>query len=63
MKRVLTVGIRDARILTHAGAIAAQRNDVATARRYFRDASLLNSLGSDHARDYLSKLNLRRSAK
>ncbi len=63
MKRVLTVGIRDARILTHAGAIAAQRNDVTRARRYLRDASLLNSLGSDQARDHLSKLNLRRSAK
>jgi tetratricopeptide (TPR) repeat protein len=63
MKRVLTVGIRDARIFTHAGAIAANRNDVATARRYLREASLLNSVGSDRAREDLSKLTIRRSAK
>jgi len=63
MKRALKVGIRDARILTHAGVIAAKRNHDGTARRYLREASLLNTVGSDLAREQLSQLNVRRSAK
>ncbi len=57
IEAALTVGIRDAEILDHAGEIAWKLGDRAAARRYWEDSAALRSVGSDQARMRLNRLN------
>jgi tetratricopeptide (TPR) repeat protein len=52
----LSVGIRDAKMLRHAGEIALQLGDRAAAQRYLQDSALLNAPGSEQARTILASL-------
>jgi tetratricopeptide (TPR) repeat protein len=52
----LKVGIRDARLLRHAGEIALKCGDLPRAKKYLREASELNTIESDRARLTLSSL-------
>jgi tetratricopeptide (TPR) repeat protein len=53
---VLKVGIRDARLLRHAGEIALKCGDLPKAEKYLREASELNTIESERARLTLSSL-------
>jgi tetratricopeptide (TPR) repeat protein len=52
----LKVGIRDAKMLRHAGEIALQLGDRAAAQRYLQESAALNAPGSDRARATLASL-------
>jgi tetratricopeptide (TPR) repeat protein len=52
----LKVGIRDAKMLRHAGEIALQLGDRAAAERYLQESVALNAPGSDPARATLASL-------
>jgi len=54
IERALAVGIRDAKILRHAGAIALSAGDRVAAERYLREAAELNAPGSSQARELLA---------
>jgi tetratricopeptide (TPR) repeat protein len=53
----LAVGIRDAKILRHAGEIALATGDHAVAERYFRQSAELNAPGSEEAYASLARLS------
>ena len=53
----LAVGIRDARLLRHAGEIALALGDRAAAERYLRQSAELNTVGSEQARVTLAGLS------
>jgi len=50
IERALAVGIRDAKVLRHAGEIALKLGDRAAAKRYLQDSVSLNAPGSEQAR-------------
>src|SRR5438128_4465717 len=52
----LAVGVRDARMLRHAGEIAEKLGDRAAAERYLRDSAALNAPGSEQAQMTLAAL-------
>jgi tetratricopeptide (TPR) repeat protein len=53
----LAVGIRDAKMLRHAGEIASSIGDCAAAERYLLDSMKMNAPGSSEARDLLARLS------
>ena len=52
----LAVGVRDAKILRHAGEIAFKSGDKAAAENYLRESAELNTVGSDQAKVTLASL-------
>src|SRR5579864_2918883 len=54
IETALAVGIRDAKLLRHAGAIALKVGDSMSAERYLQQAVSLHTLGSDQARTLLA---------
>jgi len=50
IEAALSVGIRDAKMLRHAGEIALQLGDRGAAHRYLQESASLNAPGSDQAR-------------
>ena len=52
----LVVGIRDAKMLRHAGEIALSLGDEVVAERFLQDAAALNAPGSEQARTTLARL-------
>ncbi len=52
----MAVGIRDARMLRHAGEIALATGDRAAAEEYLRQSAELNTVGSEEARVLLARL-------
>lgn len=56
IERALAVGIRDARMLRHAGEIALSLGDRAAGQKYLRESSELNAPGSGDARQLLARL-------
>jgi tetratricopeptide (TPR) repeat protein len=52
----LAVGVRDAKMFRHAGAIALKSGDRAAAEHYLRESAELNTVGSDQARITLASL-------
>jgi tetratricopeptide (TPR) repeat protein len=53
----LSVGIRDAKMLRHAGEIVLQLGDRAVAQHYLQDSASLNAPGSQQARATLASLS------
>jgi tetratricopeptide (TPR) repeat protein len=53
----LAVGIRDAKMLRHAGEIALSTGDLAAAERYLLDSTKMNAPGSSQARKLLASLS------
>lgn len=53
----LAVGIRDAKMLRHAGEIASSIGDRAAAERYLLDSMNMNAPGSSEARDLRARLS------
>jgi len=56
IEAALAVGVRDARMLHHAGEIALKLGDRAAAERYLQDSAALNAPGSEQARVTLAAL-------
>ena len=56
IETALAIGIRDARMLAHAGEIALKLGDRAAAERYLEEASELHAPGSDRARTILATI-------
>ena len=56
IEAALSVGIRDAKMLRHAGEIALQLGDRGAAQRYLQESASLNAPGSDRARVILTSL-------
>jgi tetratricopeptide (TPR) repeat protein len=56
IETALAVGIRDARMLDHAGEIALKLGDRAAAQRYLEDSASLHAIGSEQARLRLANL-------
>ena len=56
IQTALAVGIRDAKILRHAGEIALAAGNRAAAERYLNESAQLNAPGSSHAREVLASL-------
>lgn len=58
IERALSVGLRDAQLLYHAGAIAARSGDVDAARNWLKESLEANPVSeySGPARDALAKL-------
>ena len=54
IERALAVGIRGAKLLRHAGAIALSAGDRVSAERYLREAAELNAPGSNQAKELLA---------
>jgi tetratricopeptide (TPR) repeat protein len=57
VERALAVGIRDAKMLRHAGEIAFALGNRAAAERYLRESAELNAPGSSQARQFLASLS------
>ncbi len=57
IETALAVGIRDAKMLRHAGEIALSAGDRAAAERYLNESAQLNAPGSNHAREVLATLS------
>jgi tetratricopeptide (TPR) repeat protein len=57
IETALGVGIRDARMLRHAGEIALAAGDRAAAERYLSESARLNAPGSHQARELLTRLD------
>ncbi len=56
IETALAVGVRDAQMYRHAGEIALKAGDTTAAERYLKQASDLNTLGSQQARNTLAQL-------
>jgi Tfp pilus assembly protein PilF len=56
IETALAVGIRDAKILDHAGEIALKLGDRTAAQRYLEDSAALHATGSEQARLRLASL-------
>lgn len=56
IEMALAVGIRDAKMLRHAGEIALAEGDTATAKQYLHKSAELNAPGSKQASDLLASL-------
>jgi len=56
IENALAVGIRDAKLLRHAGEIVLQLGDRAAAERYLQESASLHALGSEQARIALAAL-------
>jgi tetratricopeptide (TPR) repeat protein len=56
IETALAVGIRDAKMLGHAGEIALSLGDKAAAERYLEDSASLHAIGSERARLCLASL-------
>jgi tetratricopeptide (TPR) repeat protein len=56
IETALAVGIRDAKLLRHAGEIVLQLGDRAAAERYLQESASLHALGSEQARVALAAL-------
>ncbi|HEX8816131.1 MAG TPA: tetratricopeptide repeat protein [Terriglobales bacterium] len=54
--RALAVGIRDAKMFSHAAAIALAEGDRPAAEKYLRQSAELNSTGSDQAKALLASI-------
>jgi tetratricopeptide (TPR) repeat protein len=59
IEKALAVGLRDARVMRHAGEIALKAGDPVSAERYLRQAAELNSTESEPARAVLARLSSR----
>jgi tetratricopeptide (TPR) repeat protein len=57
IERALAVGIRDARMLRHAGEIALSLGDRAAGQRYLRESAEPNAPGSHEAQQLLASLS------
>jgi len=57
IEAALRVGIRDARLIRHAGEIALATGDHPAAQKYLRQAADLNAIDSDLARAKLARLS------
>lgn len=57
IETALSVGVRDAKLLDHAGEIVLGLKDRASAEKYLRQSADLNAPGSDHAKAVLASLN------
>jgi tetratricopeptide (TPR) repeat protein len=58
IEAALSVGIRDAKMLRHAGEIALSTGDEAAAERYLDQSAELNAPGSNQARTLLAQMSL-----
>ncbi|HEY6763794.1 MAG TPA: tetratricopeptide repeat protein [Candidatus Sulfotelmatobacter sp.] len=56
IETALAVGIRDSRMLAHAGEIALKLGDRVAAQRYLQESATLHATGSEQARVLLAKL-------
>ncbi len=56
IETALAVGVRDAKMLDHAGEIALKLGDKAAAQRYLEDSASLHAIGSEQARLRLASL-------
>ena len=56
IETALAVGIRDAKMLDHAGEIALQLGDRTAAQRYLEESAALHAAGSEQARLRLASL-------
>jgi tetratricopeptide (TPR) repeat protein len=57
IETALAVGIRDAKILAHAGEIALKLGDRAAAQNYLQEAVSLHTIGSEHAQVVLAQVS------
>jgi tetratricopeptide (TPR) repeat protein len=57
IETALAVGIRDAKILAHAGEIALKLGDRAAAQNYLQEAVSLHTIGSEHAQVVLDQVS------
>jgi tetratricopeptide (TPR) repeat protein len=57
IEKALAVGLRDARVMRHAGEIALKAGDQVSAERYLRQAAELNTVESGQARATLARLS------
>ena len=57
VETALGVGIKDAKLLRHAGEIALAQGDLTSAERYLREAEILHAPGSQLARATLASLS------
>jgi tetratricopeptide (TPR) repeat protein len=57
IEKALAVGLRDARLMRHAGEIALKAGDRVSAERYLRQATELNTVESEPARAVLAHLS------
>jgi Tfp pilus assembly protein PilF len=57
IENALAVGIRDAKLLRHAGEIALKCGDRKAAEQYLQQAAELNTVGSELARATLASLS------
>ncbi|PYX26331.1 MAG: hypothetical protein DMG82_02100 [Acidobacteria bacterium] len=58
IEAALAVGIRDARLLRHAGEIVLQEGDRTSAEKYLKQAADLSTLDSEQARTILTSLSV-----
>lgn len=61
IESALSVGIRDSKLLRHAGEIALATGDPAAAAKYLSQAADLNAMDSDHARALLARMSFESS--
>jgi tetratricopeptide (TPR) repeat protein len=57
IEAALDVGIRDAKLIRHAGEIALKEGDRTAAEKYLKQAAELNTVDSEHARTILASLS------
>ena len=57
IEKALAVGLRDARVMRHAGEIVLKAGDQVSAERYLRQAAELNTVESGQARATLARLS------
>ena len=59
IEQALAVGIRDAKMLCHAGEIALAQGDSDAARKYLHQSAQLNAPGSEISKDLIARLTRR----
>jgi tetratricopeptide (TPR) repeat protein len=57
IESALSVGIRDSKLIRHAGEIALSLGDRAAAAKYFQESADLNTIDSDQARAVLARIS------